>query len=137
VRTMEAGSRSSHASVQIPSFHNSDDGPSDTTEFARGYPVSTPLPSFVKEITGEVDSSYWKPQSLKEWTTSVKWNSWAQHQTQMRDLRRRIAIWIFCLITGQVLAVFGVVILDACGVIKANAEITKFLIPSVLAEVFG
>ena len=60
-----------------------------------------------------------------------------QQQAQERSLRKKIGIWVFILITLQVTGVFGLVFLDACKLLMLNTDIVKFLIPSVLSEVFG
>ena len=102
---------------------------------------STQLPSFVESVSGEVDFGYWKPQSIEEWTEvqqiTAFLNAWIQQQWQERSLRKMIGIWVFILITLQVIGVFGLVVLDACKVLMMSADIVKFLIPSVLGEVFG
>jgi hypothetical protein len=102
---------------------------------------STRLPSFVKLVTGEVEPGYWKPQSIQEWAevrkTTAFLNVWIQQQEQERTLRKMIGIWVFILITLQVMGVFGLVVLDACKLLTMNTDIVKFLIPSVLSEVFG
>ncbi len=102
---------------------------------------SKELPSFIEAIAGEVENGYWKPQTLEEWTayqqTSAFVTVWVKQQDQERSLRKMIGIWVFVLITFQVLGVFGLVALDACKLITINTEIVKFLIPSVLGEVFG
>jgi len=102
---------------------------------------SLELPSIVKSVTGEVQPGYWKPQSIEEWAeiqkTTVFLNAWVQQQDQERTLRKRIGIWVFVLITMQVLGVFGLVVSDALNLIIMKADIVKFLIPSVLGEIFG
>lgn len=101
----------------------------------------TKLPAFVQSIAGEVDSEYWKPQTIEEWTdvqkTTVCLHIWTQQQQQERGLRKLIGIWVFIIITLQVLGVFALVILDALKVLTMNIDVVKFLIPSVLTEVFG
>jgi hypothetical protein len=102
---------------------------------------STKLPAFVQSITGEVDSEYWTPQTVEEWTdvqkTTVCLHIWTQQQQQERGLRKLIGIWVFIIITLQVVGVFTLVVLDAWKILSMNIEIVKFLIPSVLTEVFG
>jgi hypothetical protein len=99
------------------------------------------LPSFVKSITGEVASDYWSPQNIDEWTdvqkTKVCLHVWTQQQQQERSLRKMIGIWVFIIITAQVVGVFSLVTLDAWKLLTMNIGIVKFLIPSVLTEVFG
>ena len=102
---------------------------------------STKLPAFVQSITGEVDSEYWTPQTVEEWTdvqkTTVCLHIWTQQQQQERGLRKLIGIWVFIIITLQVVGVFTLVVFDAWKILSMNIEIVKFLIPSVLTEVFG
>lgn len=102
---------------------------------------STNLPSFLASVIGEVESGYWKPQSIEEWAvvqkTTAFLKAWVPQQAQERSLRKMIGIWVFILITLQVIGVFGLVVLDACKLLMLNADIVKFLIPSVLSEVFG
>lgn len=99
------------------------------------------LPSFVKEVTGDVQPDYWEPQSLAEWaeiqTTTVFLGVWEQQQAEERSLRKMIGIWVFILITLQVFGVFALVLADSMQLIAVDTEIVKLLIPSVLAEVFG
>lgn len=99
------------------------------------------LPPYVQSVSGELEPDYWKPQSLHEWTemaeTTAYLNVWRQQQEQERSLRKTIAIWVFILITLQVVSVFTLVLLDAYKIFILNTEIVKFLIPSVLSEVFG
>jgi hypothetical protein len=99
------------------------------------------LPSFVKSVTGEVSSDYFKPTTIEEWAevkkTTVFLAAWIEQQRQERSLRKMIGIWIFTLITLQVIGVFGLVVLDAFKLLIMNTDIIKFLIPSVLSEVFG
>jgi len=99
------------------------------------------LPSFVKEVVGDIEAGYWRPQNLNEWTETQKTaaflDAWAQQQQQERSLRKMIGIWVFILITFQVIAVILLVLIDALHVITLNTEILKFLIPSILGEVFG
>lgn len=101
---------------------------------------ATNLPSFVKEVTGVLNPGSWQPQSLTEWLevkeTSTILNAWKEQQDHERALRRMVCIWVFILISLQILGVFGVVIADA-GDYKLNPDLVKFLIPSVLSEVFG
>jgi hypothetical protein len=102
---------------------------------------SSQLPAFLQSISGEVDSDYWKPQNVKEWSevrkTSAFIAAWEQQQNMERALRKAIGIWVFILITLQVIAVFTLVTLDALKLLLLNEGIIKLLIPSVLAEVFG
>lgn len=99
------------------------------------------LPAFVESVTGEVDDQYWKPQTIKEWSEVTKTKAflgvWVAQQDQERRLRKALGIWIFVLITLQVLGVFVVIVLDAISIISLNLTITKIVIPSVLGEVFG
>jgi hypothetical protein len=99
------------------------------------------LPDFIQSVAGELEPGYWEPQTFQEWTevkkTIAYLNVWVQQQGQERILRKTIAIWVFILITLQVIAVFVLVALDAFKVFVLNVEIVKFLIPSVLGEVFG
>lgn len=99
------------------------------------------LPSFVTSVIGEVEPGYWKPQSIDEWAevqkTTAFLNTWTEQQAHERSLRKMMGIWIFVLITLQVLGVFGIVFLDAYKQLTLNADIVKLLIPSVLGEVFG
>ena len=102
---------------------------------------STILPSIVKSVTDEVQLGYWKPQNIEEWSeiqkTGAFLKAWGQQQDQERTLRKMIAIWVFILITLQVIGVFGLVVSDALKLIIIKVDIVKFLIPSVLGEVFG
>jgi hypothetical protein len=136
--------------MDVSGFTNSDDCETYATGFIGGVALgailstqdkSTQLPVFVESITGEVEPGYWKPQSIEEWSEVQKitafLKAWIQQQGQERSLRKMIGIWVFILITLQVIGVFGLVVLDACKVLVMNAEIVKFLIPSVLSEVFG
>jgi hypothetical protein len=99
------------------------------------------LPSFLTSVLEEVGPEYWIPQTLEEWAevqkTKAFLNAWMQQQAQERSLRKKIGIWVFILITLQVTGVFGLVFLDACKLLMLNTDIVKFLIPSVLSEVFG
>lgn len=99
------------------------------------------LPSFIQSVKGEVEADYWKPQSIQEWTEVQKTTAflgvWIQHQGQERSLRKMIGIWVFILITLQVIGVFGLVVLDAIKLFTLNTTIVQLLIPSVLGEVFG
>lgn len=99
------------------------------------------LPAFVQSVTGELEQGYWNPQSIEEWTEVTKTVAflkvWVQQQGQERTLRKAVGIWVFILITVQVVGVFALVVLDAVQVLKLNYDIVKFLIPSVLGEVFG
>jgi len=101
----------------------------------------TDLPSFVAAVIGEVESGYWNPQSIEEWAevqkTTAFLNAWIQQQALERSLRKMIGIWVFILITLQVIGVFGLVVIDAFKLLMLNPDIVKFLIPSVLSEVFG
>ena len=102
---------------------------------------SARLPAIVKSVTDEVQLGYWKPQSIEEWAeiqkTTAFLNAWIQQQDQERTLRKMVGIWVFILITLQVIGVFGLVVFDALELIFMNIDIVKLLIPSVLAEVFG
>lgn len=102
---------------------------------------SARLPAIVKSVTDEVQLGYWKPQSIEEWAeiqkTTAFLNAWIQQQDQERTLRKMVGIWVFILITLQVIGVFGLVVFDALKLIFMNIDIVKLLIPSVLAEVFG
>ena len=98
------------------------------------------LPAYVKEVTGELVPGSWKPESLNEWLevqeTSTILRAWTQQQGHERGLRKMVGIWVFVLISLQILGVFAVVILDGENH-RFNPELVKFLIPSVLSEVFG
>jgi len=82
----------------------------------------------------------WQPGSLNEWTevqeTSTLLTAWTHQQGHERALRKMVAVWVFLLISLQILGVFGVVVADS-PTPKLNPELVKFLIPSVLTEVFG
>ena len=99
------------------------------------------VPAFVTYVTGELAPGYWRPQTFQEWTemtkTSALVNVWVGQQTQERSLRKTIGIWVFILITLQIIGVFSLVVLDALQLLKLNQRIVEFLIPSVLGEVFG
>jgi hypothetical protein len=99
------------------------------------------VPPFVSSVTGELKTDYWQPQSFQEWTemtrTSAFLTVWVEQQSHERALRKVIGVWVFVLITLQVVGVFALVVLDACHVFQLNQRIVEFLIPSVLAEVFG
>jgi hypothetical protein len=99
------------------------------------------IPSFVTSVTGELGPEYWQPQTFQEWTEMTKTaalvNVWVQQQTHERSLRKTIGIWVFILITLQIVGVFAIVVLDAVKLLQLNERIVEFLIPSVLGEVFG
>jgi len=99
------------------------------------------LPSFIKSVDGEVEAGYWKPQSVQEWAEIQKTTAflgvWVQQQRQERSLRKMIGIWVFILISLQVIGVFGLVVVDAIKLFTLNITIVQLLIPSVLGEVFG
>jgi hypothetical protein len=99
------------------------------------------LPSFIQSVKGEVESDYWKPQSIQEWTevqkTTAFLSAWIQQQGHERGLRKMVGIWVFILITLQVFGVFGLVVLDAIKLFILNTTIVQLLVPSVLGEVFG
>jgi hypothetical protein len=104
-------------------------------------PQSLNLPAEIKEVTGDLEIGYWRPQSIAEWAevqkTSAYLSAWSQQQEQERSLRKMIGIWVFILISVQVVLVIALVGLDAREWLKLNASIVKVLIPSVFAEVFG
>lgn len=99
------------------------------------------IPSFVTTVTGELGPEYWHPQTFQEWTEMTKTSAlvsvWVEQQTQERSLRKTIGIWVFILITLQIVGVFAIVVLDALKLLQLNQSIVEFLIPSVLGEVFG
>jgi hypothetical protein len=99
------------------------------------------LPAFIKEVTGDVELGYWEPQTLAEWAevqkTAVSLQAWVQQQQEERKLRRMVGIWVFILMSVQIVGVFALVTLDAMRLLALNATLVKLLIPSVLAEVFG
>lgn len=99
------------------------------------------LPVFVQSVVEELHFGYWKPQSLAEWTevhkTTTLLNVWVTQQEQERGLRKMVGIWVFVLISLQILGVFALVVLDGAHVLALNEGMVKFLIPSVLSEVFG
>ena len=98
------------------------------------------LPVYVESVTAELAPGAWQPESLQEYlelqerTTFL--GAWGEQQKSERSLRKMIGIWVFCLISLQIVGVFGVVIWDG-GQHKVDAGLVKFLIPSVLGEVFG
>lgn len=100
-----------------------------------------PMPSFVTKVAGELEPEYWRPQSLQEWNEFAKTSAlvevWVEQQTHERSLRRTIGIWVFWLISLQILGVFALVVLDALKIFSVNQTLTEILIPSVLGEVFG
>jgi hypothetical protein len=99
------------------------------------------LPKFIKSVGDELHNGYWTPQNISEWAlvqkTSTFLNIWSKQQDQERNLRRMIGIWVFVLITIQILSILVFVALDATGLLILNTGIVKLLIPSVLSEVFG
>jgi hypothetical protein len=98
------------------------------------------LPVYVEKITAELRPGAWQPESLQEFLelqeTTIFLEAWREQQKSERGLRKMIGIWVFCLISIQIFAIFGVVIWDG-GQRKLDASLVKFLIPSVLGEVFG
>ena len=98
-------------------------------------------PSVVESVTGEVEIGYWEPQTIAEWTavqeTTAFVKAWIQQQEHERSLRKMIGIWVFILITLQIMSVIALVALDAGKMLAMNVTVVKFLIPSVLSEVFG
>ncbi len=102
---------------------------------------SSQFPPYVKELKGDVEENYWQPQSLLEWTEIQKTlaflDAWTKQQEQERGLRKMIGIWVFILISVQVLGVFTLVVLTTITHIRLNFDIIKILIPSVLTEIFG
>ena len=102
-------------------------------------PAGQPL--FVQEVTGELEPGYWVPQCLAEWLevqrTTVFWGAWGQQQQEERNLRRMLGIWVFILMSAQVAAVFGFILLDAAKVVTLNTTVVQLVLPCVLGEVFG
>ena len=98
------------------------------------------LPTYVTAITAELAPGAWRPESLQEYLemqeSSTFLRAWAEQQESERSLRKMIGIWVFCLISLQIVGVFGVVIWDG-GQRKVDAGLVKVLVPSVLGEVFG
>ena len=78
---------------------------------------------------------------MQEWNEFTKTSAlvrvWVEQQTHERSLRKTIGVWVFCLITLQILGVFALVVLDALKIFTVNQTLVEFLIPSVLSEVFG
>jgi len=99
--------------------------------------LNTTLPEYVKKVEGEVQADYWRPQTLDEWTSTVIVNTWSDQQTAERPMRRCIAIWIFILMSLQVVMVLGIMVASAAQWISPDVQLFKLLIPAVLAEVFG
>jgi hypothetical protein len=99
------------------------------------------VPSFVTKVAGELEPGYWRPQNLHEWNEFAKTSAlvgvWVEQQTHERSLRKTIGIWVFWLITLQIIGVFALVVLDAFNIFTVNQLLVQFLIPSVLGEVFG
>src|SRR5690242_15861539 len=98
-------------------------------------------PAFIKEVQGELQQGYWQPQTYAEWEgiqkTTAFLAEWGEQQKQERSLRKMIGIWVFVLISFQIVGVFALVTLDAINKITLKIPIVQLLIPSVLAEVFG
>src|SRR5947208_16785766 len=93
---------------------------------------AVPVPAFISAVEGELAPGCWQPQTLQEWTsvqeTVITLNAWSAQQDEERGLRRMIAVWVFVLISLQIIGVFGVVFYDA-GSSQLNPELVKFLIP--------
>ena len=68
--------------------------------------------------------------------TSIYLGAWEEQQQHERSLRKMVGIWVFTLMSLQIVAVFGLVVWDG-GQHKADSTLIRILIPSVLAEVFG
>ena len=77
-------------------------------------------PAFLENILGEVESNYWKPQSLNEWVEMKKTNTmlsaWDHQQSQERGLRKLFGIWAFILISLQLVFIIAAVISNGLGI---------------------
>jgi len=100
----------------------------------------TNLPVYVETVTAELAPGAWQPESLQEYLdlqeSSILLEAWREQQRDERSLRKMIAVWVFILISAQILAIFALVLWDG-GQHKADPALVKILIPSVLAEVLG
>lgn len=98
-------------------------------------------PDFIETIIDEVSSDYWQPESLSEWievqTTKSILHSWEYQQEQERNLRKLVAVWIFILISIQILYIINILTLDGFGVVALKENIIKILLPTAFAEIFG
>jgi len=83
---------------------------------------------------------YWTPQNIEEWNavqeTSVFLKAWATQQDEERSLRSMLCVWVFILITAQIVGIFTLVVISPAFV-SLDEGLVKILIPSILAEVFG
>lgn len=99
------------------------------------------LPDFVKSISGDLDPNYWTPKNLQEWTdvhkTATFLNIWNVQQHQERHLRKMISIWVFIIISFQIVCIFILIALDAYKILQLNVVVMKILFPSILTEVIG
>ncbi len=99
------------------------------------------LPKIITEIIDEVQPGYWKPQTFEQWRLIQLSNAiipaWRDQQDSERVLRKRVANWIFSLITFQVLCIFIVIFLIGFGYISISETMVKVLMPFIVSEVFG
>ncbi|MFH1982974.1 MAG: hypothetical protein ABIL58_14125 [Pseudomonadota bacterium] len=99
------------------------------------------IPEIISEVFSEVQEGYWRPQTFEEWkqvqVSNAIISAWKEQQNSERQLRRRVANWIFSLISCQIAAVFMTLFLIGFGIISLTESMIKVLLPSVIAEIFG
>lgn len=114
------------------------------SEGAQAHLGSGLAPQAVEAVFGEIhpgDPTVWRPQSFAEWEGQQRaktfLKAWSDQVADERKLRRGFAIAIYCLIAGQVLGVFGIVVAQGLGKLSPDLRLLEILLPSVLGEVFG
>lgn len=99
------------------------------------------IPKVITEVFSEVQEGYWSPQTFEEWkqvqVSNAIISAWMEQQNSERLLRRRVANWIFSLISCQLAVVFLMLFLIGFGVISITESMIKVLLTSVISEVFG
>jgi len=76
-------------------------------------------------------------ESVYASTAEVVVEEWKRQISTDRALRNVYAMWVFGLVTFQILFVFSIVVALAFNLIELSETVLTVLIPSVLAEVFG
>lgn len=124
---------------QLPEDEDAAEPAQETTTAGTREPSHELVITETEIIAGSVD--VFQPRSFDEWEKQERsktvLGAWSQQMTHERGLRTRVANWVFGLVVLQVVATFGVIVLQGLGLLQLDNALIKILIPTEAGEVLG
>ena len=103
--------------------------------------LASDMPQIVESVVGPATKEQLTIETVEDYThlqsSITVLRGWKEQQEQERKLRRLVAIWVFAIISLQVVYIMVIVVLDSTSKITIDSEKANIFFPAMLAEIFG